>query len=101
MQDFSIVRVGKSDLVFNGELIGQSGGAKPRVKIYRTKAAKYIGEISVDAQRSDADHFDKPTDLVGWLSKHLNSITIEAQTAIEAAAKQDETFKAFWTEKVE
>ena len=101
MQDYNIERVGKPDLVFSGDLIGQSGSDRPRVKIYRTKAAKFVAVLSVDAQRAEADHFDKPADVVNWLRAHLNSITPEAQAAIEDAAKKDDSFKAFWTERVD
>jgi hypothetical protein len=100
MQDYNIERVGQPDLVFNGDLIGQSAGAN-RVKLYRTKGGKFIAQLSVDAQRSHAAPFDKPADLITWLKSNLNSITPEAQVAIEEAAKKDEAFKKFWTERVE
>jgi hypothetical protein len=100
MQDYNIERVGQPDLVFNGDLIGQSAGAN-RVKIYRTKGGKFIAQLSVDAQRANAAHFDKPADLIAWLRTNLNSVTPEAQAAIEEAAKNDESFKRFWTERVE
>lgn len=101
MQEYTIERVGKPDLIFTGDLIGQSAGAKPRVKIYNTKGGKFISELSVDEQRAKAEHFEKPVDLVNWLKTNLNSITQEAQAAIEDAAKHDEAFKSFWTERVE
>ena len=101
MQDYSIERVGQPDLVFNGELIGKSGGDMPRIRIYRTKASKYIAEIGTEAKRANAAHFDKPMDLVNWLKTRLNSITEEAQAAIEDASKNDNSFKNFWTERVE
>jgi hypothetical protein len=101
MQDYSIERVGMSDLVFTGDLIGQGNGDKPRVKIYRTKTGKFIGELREDAQRSDANHFDKPADLVNWLRGRLAGIPLDVQVAIESAAKLDDSFKNYWTERVE
>ena len=101
MQNYSIERVGKPDLAFEGELIGQSPGPKPEIRIYRTKAGQFIGQVAIDSIRSKADHFAKPADLIAWIKAPTNSISLEAQGAIEAAAKTDESIKAFWTERVE
>ena len=100
MQDFSIVRLGKPDLVFTGDLIGKSTAAKPRCQIYRTKGGKYIGQLAIDALRSEAEPFDKPAELVNWFKSKIG-LLIDVQEAIEASARQDQTFKDFWTEKVD
>ncbi|HZQ20450.1 MAG TPA: hypothetical protein VFA90_17280 [Terriglobales bacterium] len=101
MQTYKIERVGIADLEFDGDVIGQSAGAKPQVRIYRTNTSHYILTIAADAERARAQRFDKPIDLVNWLKAQLGSITIDAQSAIEAAAKNDDTFKTYWTERVE
>jgi hypothetical protein len=102
MQDYTIERVNKADLSFNGELIGKSASDKARITIYRLKSGKFIGSIKADATRFNADRFDKPADLITWLKSHsYGSLTEDAQSAVEEAAKNDETFRAFWTEKVE
>ena len=101
IQDYTIERVGRPDLVFNGELIGRSAGDKPHIKIYRTKAGKFIGEMAVGAERASAEHFDKPLDLVAWLRRGSSSLTEEAQAAVEDAVKNDASFKSFSTERFE
>jgi hypothetical protein len=101
MQDFTIERVGQSDLVFNGDMIGQSGGPRPMLKIYRTKGGKFIAQVSRDAERSVAEPFDQPSLLVSWLRSLLCGISEEAQVAIEGAAKNDDAFRKFWTDRVE
>jgi hypothetical protein len=102
MQDYSIERAGIANLDFTGELIGQSGGANPRVKIYRTTALKFIGENRADLKMAQAQHFDKPVDLINWL-KYANGgvVTAEVQDAIEDAAKHDDAFKSAWNEHVD
>jgi hypothetical protein len=100
MENYSIERIGIPNLDFSGELIGQSGGPSPRVKIYRTQGQKYIGQLDASQKFSNAQHFDKPFDLVAWF-KNTWGITPEAEDAIEAAAKSDETFKAAWNEHVD
>jgi hypothetical protein len=101
MDDFTIERLGKSDLTFTGELIGQSNGPNPLLKIYRTKAAKFVGELRKEPHRSEANHFDKPGDLVAWVQSRLNGIPEDAQAAIEKARAADKEFGTFWTEHVE
>ncbi len=100
MQDYTIERVGIPNLDFTGDLIGQSAGPIPRVKIYRTKGLKFIGEIKANQKMSDAQHFDKPADLINWF-RSVYGITGEVEDAIEDAAKNDEAFKAAWNERVE
>ena len=101
MQDYTIERVGRPDLLFDGDLIGRSAGDKPRIKIYRTKAGKFIGEMPGDDKRAKAEHFEKPAELVAWLRGGSNFLTEEAQAAVEDAVKNDASFKSFWTERVE
>ncbi len=101
MQDYNIERIGLPNLLFTGDLIGQSGGGDPQIRIFRTKAAKFIGELVHPSNRNEADHFDKPADLVNWLKRKLSAITPAAQAAIEDAVKHDEAFQSYWTEKVE
>jgi|SRR5580704_218280 hypothetical protein len=101
MQDYTIERVGRPDLDFTGELIGQSSAANARLKIYRTKGGEFIAEVRVDPQRSEANPFSKPADLVAWVRNDLGVITEEAQAAIEQAAKNDAAFETYWTEHVE
>ncbi len=101
MPDITIERVGKADLTFSGELIGQSNGQSPVLKIYRTKAGKFVGELRKDAHRADAEHFEKPGDLVNWVRARLGAVSEDAQVAIEKARESDEQFKAFWTEHIE
>lgn len=100
MEDFSLERVGIANLDFTGELIGQSSGPTPRIKIYRTKANKYVGEMSANLKMAQAQHFDNPTVLINWF-KNTAGITGEIQDAIEDAAKNDEAFKAAWNEHVD
>ena len=57
MQNFAIERVGQADLVFNGDLIGQSPGQIPLLRIYRTEAGKFIARVSRDPERSIASAF--------------------------------------------
>ena len=100
MQDYSIEQVEKPDLVFTGDVIGQSAGQTPALRIFRTKGGKFIAALLSDRTRSQTGTFDKPGDLVAWLER-ITSITAELQLAIENAAKNDEMFKAFWTQRVE
>ena len=102
MEDYSIERAGIANLDFTGELIGQSGGPNPRVKIYRTKDLKYIGELKADQKLAQAQHFDKPVDMISWF-KVLNygGVSPEVQDAIEDATKHDEAFKTIWNEHVD
>ena len=102
MEDFSIERAGVANLDFTGELIGQSGGPSPKIKIYRTKALKFVGESRADLKMAQAEHFDKPIDLINWF-KSLNGYTVspDVQDAIEDATKNDDAFKAAWNEHVE
>jgi hypothetical protein len=100
MEDFSIERAGVANLDFTGELIGQSTGSTPRIKIYRTKAGKYVAEISTNQKMAQAGHFDNPVVLINWF-KNTTGITGEIQDAIEDATKHDEAFKAAWNEHVD
>jgi hypothetical protein len=101
MQEFTIERPGKPDLDFTGDLIGQSAGGAPRLKIYRTKAGEFIAALRVDTERAEANPFGKAADLVAWVRNYLGSITEDAQVAIEQAAKNDAAFKTYWTERIE
>ena len=96
----SIERVGIPNLDFTGEIIGQSGGPTPKVKIYRTKSQKFIGEIKVNQKQSNAQHFDKPDGVIGWF-RNTCGITPEIEDAIEDASKHDDGFKAAWNEHVD
>ena len=100
MESFSIERVGIPNLDFTGELIGQSGGPAPRVKIYRTQALKFIGQLNANQKISEAQHLDKAPDLINWF-KNPYTIPPEAQEAIEDATNHDEVFKAAWNEHVD
>ena len=99
MQDYSIEQVDQPDLVFTGDVIGQSTGQTPMLRIFRTKGGKFIAAILSDRTRSQTATFDKPGDLVAWLERTI-TMTAELQLAIENAAKNDDTFKAFWTQRV-
>jgi hypothetical protein len=101
MEDYSIERAGMANLDFTGELIGQSSGPNPRIKIYRTKALKFVGEVRADQKMAQAQHFDNPVLLINWFRSLFNVITSEAQDAIEDAAKHDDAFKAAWNEHVD
>ncbi len=102
MQDYSIERPGIANLDFTGELIGQSSGPTPQVKIYRTKGLKFIGESRMNSKTAQAEHFEKPADLILWF-RRLNGGTVlpVVQDAIEDATKNDEAFKAIWNEHVD
>ena len=100
MEEFSIERAGVANLDFTGELIGQSTGPTPRIKIYRTKGGKYVGETSANLKMAQAQHFDAPTIMINWF-KSTAGITAEIQDAIEDAAKHDDGFKAAWNEHVD
>jgi len=102
MEDYSIERAGIANLDFTGELIGQSGGPSPKIRIYRTEALKFVGEWRADLKMAQAQHFDKPIDLINWF-KILNGggVNPDVQDAIEDAAKHDEAFKAAWNEHVD
>lgn len=97
MQDYVIERNGIANLDFTGELIGQSAGPIPRVKIYRTKDLKYIGELNANQKFAQAQNFDKPADVITWF-RNLNcgAIPPEVQDAIEDATKHDEAFNTIW-----
>ena len=97
MQDYIIERAGIANLDFTGELIGQSAGPIPRVKIYRTKDLKYIGEMGGNQKLVQAQNFDKPADVITWFkSLNYGSVSPEVQDAIEDAAKHDEAFNTIW-----
>src|ERR1700690_3532613 len=98
MEDYSIERAGIANLDFTGELIGQSTGPTPRIKIYRTKAGKYVGETGANQKIAQAQHFDNPVVLINWFKNTTGSITGEIEDAIEDAAKHDDGFKAAWNE---
>jgi hypothetical protein len=100
MEDFSIERAGISNLDFTGELIGQSAGPTPRIKIYHTKVGKFVGEMNANLKMAQAQHFDNPAGLINWF-KNTAGITGEIQDAIEDAAKHDDAFKAAWNEHVD
>lgn len=100
MEEISIERAGIPNLDFTGEVIGQSAGPTPRVKIYRTKGQKFIGAIKVNQVMSDAQHYDKPDGVIAWF-KNNYGITPEIEDAIEDAAKHDDAFKAAWNEHVD
>jgi hypothetical protein len=102
MEDYSIERAGIRNLDFTGELIGQSAGPTPRVKIYRTKAGKFVGEVNANQKMAAAQAFDKPADLIIWFkSQNAGTVSPEVQDAIEDATKHDEAFKAVWNEHVD
>jgi hypothetical protein len=100
MEDFSIERAGIANLDFTGELIGQSSGPTPRIKIYRTKDKKFIGEMNANQKMAQAQNFENPQALINWF-RTLVGITADIQDAIEDAAKNDEAFKAAWNEHVD
>lgn len=102
MQDYSIERVGIPNLDFTGDLIGQNGGPVPTVKIYRTKALKYVGQLRANQQFALAQgDFEKPIDLINWFkSVNYGSLDPQVEDAIEAAAKNDDGFKAAWNIQV-
>lgn len=100
MEDFSIERAGVANLVFTGEMIGQSAGPTPRIKIYRTKAGKYVCETNANLKMAQAQHLDTPTIMINWF-KTTSGITAEIEDAIEEAAKHDDGFKAAWNEHVD
>jgi hypothetical protein len=101
-QEYSIERVGIKNLDFTGAIIGSSTGPVPLLKVYRTKAGKFIGSLRVDAERSNASPFEKPEDLIAWLKGEVGSpISQAAQEAVEEAAKNDNVFKAAWNEHVD
>ena len=100
MEDYSIERSGIPNLDFTGELIGQSDGPNPRVKIYRTKSAKFIGVMGANQKFATAQPFDKPVDLINWF-KNVYGISPEVEDSIEDAAKHDDAFKAAWNVHVD
>lgn len=100
MQDYSIERVGIPNLDFTGELIGQSGGPTPQVKIYRTKSLKFVGENRVNIKMAQAEHFENPAALITWF-RNSTGITPVIQDAIEDATKNDEAFKSAWNDHVD
>lgn len=100
MEDFSIERAGIANLDFTGELIGQGGTPSPRIKIYHTKAGKYVGEMSANLKMAQAQHFDTPALVISWF-RNLGGITAEVEDAIEDAAKHDEAFRTAWNEHVD
>lgn len=103
MEDYRIERVGIANLDFTGELIGQSAAPASRIKIYRTKGLKFVGEVKVNLKMSNAQHFDKPADLITWFknTSGTGAITLEIEDAIEDATKHDDAFKAAWNEHVD
>lgn len=98
MQDYSIERNNVPNLDFTGDLIGQSGGPVPTVKIYRTKALKYVGELRANQKYAQAQgDFEKPIDLINWFkSLNYGSLDQQVEDAIEDAAKNDAGFNAAW-----
>jgi hypothetical protein len=102
MQDYSIERAGIPNLDFTGDLIGQSAGPAPVVKIYRTKALKYVGELRANQKLAEAQGgFNTPQDLVNWFKGfNYGAINPDVQEAIEAATKNDEPFKTAWNVQI-
>lgn len=99
MQDYSIERTGIPNLDFTGDLIGQNGGPVSTVKIYRTKANKYVGELRANQKFAQAQgDFNTPQDLINWFKtvNYGTAITADVQDAIEDATKHDDAFKAAW-----
>ena len=98
MEDYSIERAGIPNLDFTGDLIGQSAGPAPTVKIYRTKALKYVGELRANQKFAQAQgDYDKPIDLINWFKTvNYGNLAPEVEDAIEDASKNDAGFKAAW-----
>ena len=100
MEDFSIERAGVANLDFTGELIGQSAGPTPHIKIYRTKGGKYIGQTNAHQKMAQAQHFDTAPIMINWF-RSTTGISAEIEDAIEEAAKHEDGFKAWLNEHVD
>lgn len=100
MENINIERTGIPNLDFVGELIGQSGGPNPQIKIYRTQGQKYIGQTDAGQKFSKAEHFDKPANMIIWFRSTCGLGSV-VEDAIEDAAKHDEAFKTAWNEHVD
>lgn len=104
MQSFTIERQGIPNLDFTGELIGQNNYNPSTVKIYRTQAKKYIGQLRANQALSIADGgFDTPQQLFAWFIRNggFADITPEIQAAIEDATTKDDGIKAAWNDCVQ
>lgn len=101
MQDYSIERAGIPNLVFTGELIGQSAGPDPRIKIYRTNGNKFVARQDAQLKLSRAEHFDTAQLLINWFKDVYGKIALDAEDAVEDAANHDDAFKAAWNVHVD
>ena len=99
MEKITIERAGVPNLDFVGEIIGQSGGPNPRIKIYRTEGNLFVAQMDANMTFSKAQQFDKPDGAINWL-RALNSTTYEWEVAVEDAAGHDAAFKAIWNIEV-
>jgi len=100
MQNITIERQGIRNLDFTGEIIGQSGGAAPRIKIYRTAGREYVGQYNASVKFSEAQAFATPELVINYF-RNTVGLTAEVEDAIEDAAGHDEAFKAAWNEHVD
>jgi hypothetical protein len=101
MQDYSIERLGIPNLDFTGELIGQSYGQIPKIKIYKTNGGKFVGQQEANQQLSRAEHFDSAPLLIDWFKATDGCITPEVESAIEDAANHDNSFRTAWNVRVD
>lgn len=99
MERYTIERTGIPNLDFDGEIIGTSGGASPRVKIYRTKGLQYVAQIDANLKFSKAQHFDKPDGVISYF-RNVAGLTQDCEDAIEDATTHDDGFRAAWSEHV-
>jgi hypothetical protein len=94
MKELCIQRVGQINFYFTGEVISQSSDEKSRIRIYRTKAGDYIGEIRRDPDRSEIFIAGKPEMLVHWLRSQFGGmITHEIHDVLQTAATNDDGFR--------
>ncbi len=101
MQDFSIERSGVPNLDFTGELIGQNYSSNPTIKIYKTKAGKFVGQQDANLKLSRAEYFETAPLLINWFKIPHGVISPDAELAIEDAANRDDSFKTAWNVHVD
>jgi hypothetical protein len=96
MKELCIQRVGQINFYFTGELISQADDEKSRVKIYRTKAGDYIGEIRQAPDKVEIFIAGKPEMMVHWFRSQFGGmITPEIHQAVQAAATKDDGFSVW------
>lgn len=117
MDKHTIKRDGLPPLAFTGEIIatadnkigtdGNHANRWTRVRIYRTKAGKFVASVTRFTQwQGESDHYEAasfatPAEVIEYLKGDNDRLGSVSQEAVEDAAKVEPAFAAVWVEEVE